>query len=252
MQSNQNLLNQQGTINAFDIENLLNNEPLQQTSYSKNIPLKGGQLFGIGSGIGGYISNAMLPSKEYKYSQSMLQGLISQSIANLGMSALNIPQAEKTNLLTDNVINVSAATIGGISGILAMKLSKELCNHNIDNIEMKKFISDYVLLATFVTMQLASKPHIKALCNKSSIFQNLSNKDFLKIKNIPQKTVNFFINSLSGAVGAFCSSQYLASENINETVKVMTAGEVFAISQNTTKALLTMAYNKFFNKSQNR
>lgn len=252
MQSNENLLHQQGQINSFDIENLPNNEPLQQTSYSKNIPLKAGQILGIGGGVGGYISNAILPSQEYKYSQSILQGLISQTIGNLGMSTLSIPQDEKTNLVTDNIINVSAATIGGISGALAMKLSKELCTHNIDNTEMKKFISDYVLLATFVTIQLTSKPHIKALCNKSSIFQNMADKDFLKINNIPQKTINFFINSLSGAVGAFCSSQYLASENINETAKVLTVGEVFAISQATTKTLLTIAYNKFFNKGQNR
>jgi hypothetical protein len=254
MQNNQILPENvyQGT-QSLNIENISNNiEQSQQISCSKYVPIKAGQLFGVGSAIGGYISNKILPSQEYKYSQNILQGLVSHTISNIGMSSLNIPKNEKTNLFTDNIINVGAATVGGISGILAMKLSQTLCNDNIQNPEIKKAINDYILLAVFVTMEFASKPHIKTLCNKSSIFENLTNKDFLKINNISQKTVNFFINSLSGAVGAFCSSQYLANENINDTTKIFTGGQVFSISQNITKTFLTTAYNKLFNKCQNR
>jgi hypothetical protein len=242
--------NEQGNM-AFDIESLQNKEPVQQTSYSTNIPLKAGQLLGFSNAVTGYVSNAIVPATQHRETQRLLQSVASQVVGNLGMCGFNIPQADTTNIVTDNVVNLASATVGGVSGMLAMKASQILSNDHVESPYSKKFIADYILLATFVTMQLASKPHIKALCNKSEIFQNLSNKDYLKMKNIPQKTVNFFINSLSGAVASYCTSRYLANKDINDTAKVLTAGEVFAATQNATKVLLTASYNKMFGNAAN-
>lgn len=239
--------NQRRLSNDFTIQHRpanVNSSQEQVSIYSKNIPTKASVIFGTGSAIAGYTSNAILPSSEYKHAQKILQSFIGQAIGNAGMSTLTLPFAEKTNVLTENILNVSASTIGGICGVLAQKVIKEYSQNHIDNKELQKAISDFTLLSVFVFMQLASKPHIKALCNQSQTFQNIANADVLKIKNIPSKTINFFINTISGAVGAYCTSEYMASQNINDTVKTFTAGEIFSTAQNTTKVILTSLYNK--------
>lgn len=252
MQNSQILPNNQQGVQAFDIENLQNNEPAQQTNLSKNVPLKAGAFFGVGNAVGGYLSNAILPKDKFEILQRALQSIVSQALSNGMMASLKLPFSEKTNIITDNVVNIGASTVGNISGILATNLAKEFSNKNFESDKVKQMTQDFALLSVFVFMQLSSKPYIKELCEKSETFRNISNKDFLKIKNISSKTINFFINSLSGAVGAYCSSQYMANENINNAVKTLTAGEVFSMGQNATKVLLTSLYNKCFKQERQR
>ena len=106
-QGNQRLSNDFTTQN-----NPVNNDSQQQVSmYSKNIPTKAGAIFGTGSAIAGFTSNAILPSSEYKHAQKILQSFIGQAIGNAGMSTLTLPFAEKTNILTENILKIGRAHV---------------------------------------------------------------------------------------------------------------------------------------------
>ena len=72
MQNNQILPNNQQGVQPFDIENLQNNEPAQQTNLSKNVPLKAGAFFGVGNAVGGYLSNAILPKDKLVFPYGVL------------------------------------------------------------------------------------------------------------------------------------------------------------------------------------
>lgn len=243
-------------MNYLNIENLnrennntlplyIENEPQSAVRSTSNItPNQAGILFGSAKVIGDLCASGNT------LSNNLVNSVVTHFVAQSGIRLKQGTQVPvKFNYISSAVKDLISNSFGGMCGMVSQKATEILAEQGGLSKENAKLLKDFVLLCGFVSTELHANKFLGKLDN-FRLMQDINQSPQLEMRNISNKSIKFFVDVMSGAMGSLAISYIMPlvdsgnNTYIDSAKNGAIAGSIFMMAKTLTHNSLTKLYNK--------